>query len=69
MTMITNKEMLYRERKAELDKKIQPKKRNVKIRSYQLDKKIQPKKRNVKIRSYQRQINTIQAKMRKGDVR
>ncbi len=50
MTMITNKEMLYRERKAELDKKIQP------------------KKRNVKIRSYQRQINTIQAKMRKGDV-
>ena len=51
MTMITNKEMLYRERKAELDKKIQS------------------KKRNVKIRSYQRQINTIQAKMRKGDVR
>lgn len=50
MTMTTNKEMLYRERKAELDKKIQP------------------KKRNVKIRSYQRQINTIQAKMRKGDV-
>jgi len=50
MTMITNKEMLYRERKAELDKKIQP------------------KKRNVKIRSYQRQINNIQAKMRKGDV-
>ena len=50
MTMITNKEMLYRERKAELDKKIQP------------------KKRNVKIRSYQSQINTIQAKMRKGDV-
>ena len=50
MTMITNKEMLYRERKAELDKKLQP------------------KKRNVKIRSYQRQINTIQAKMRKGDV-
>lgn len=50
MTMITNKEMLYRKRKAELDKKIQP------------------KKRNVKIRSYQRQINTIQAKMRKGDV-
>lgn len=50
MTMTTNKEMLYRERKAELDKKIQP------------------KKRNVKIRSYQRQINTIQSKMRKGDV-
>lgn len=50
MTMITNKEMLYRKRKAELDKKIQP------------------KKRNVKIRSYQRQINNIQAKMRKGDV-
>ncbi len=50
MTIITNKEMLYRERKAELDKKIQP------------------KKRNVKIRSYQRQINNIQAKMRKGDV-
>ena len=50
MTMTTNKEMLYRERKAELDKKIQP------------------KKRNVKIRSYQRQINNIQAKMRKGDV-
>ena len=48
--MTTNKEMLYRERKAELDKKIQP------------------KKRNVKIRSYQRQINNIQAKMRKGDV-
>ena len=51
MTVPKNKEMLYRERKAELDKRIQP------------------KKRNVKVRSYQRQINNIQAKIRKGDVK
>ena len=50
MTVATNKEMLYHERKAELYKRIQS------------------KKRNIKIRSYQRQINTIQAKIRKGDV-
>lgn len=35
MTVITNNERLYRERKAELDKRIQKKKLNLKIRSHQ----------------------------------